>query len=198
MNKRLILIMALMFGLGVVLAACAGVAVKPTASNFKNPVIKLESFMVPQYDGYWYYSKKIKPTKGQAGNHGAPLPMNFVFSIKNPNPYPILLEGFKFTVAFDKDFELVTVSNQESNWIPAGKTDQLRVTTMITTRSALLSLLVTGGFKLKARKMNVWQALQKWWKGVPEFSVPVTVKEGAATFSADGVIKVIPFQATFP
>lgn len=198
MNKRLALIMALMFGLGVVFTACAGVAVKPTASNFKTPVITLESFMVPQYDGYWYYSKKIKPTKGQAGNHGAPLPMQFVFNVKNPNPYPILLEGFKFTVAFDKDFDLVTVSNSMENWIPAGKTDQVMVTTMITTRSALLSLLVTGGFKLKAKKMNVWQALEKWWKGVPEFSVPVTVKEGAATFSADGVVKVIPFKANFP
>ena len=69
---------------------------------------------------------------------------------------------------------------------------------MITTRSALLSLLVTGGFKLKARKMNVWQALEKWWKGVPEFKIPITVHEGAATFSADGVTKVIPFEATFP
>ena len=115
--------MALIFGLGVVLSACAGVAVKPTTSNFKNPVITLESFMVPQYDGYWYFSKKVKPTKGEKGDRGAPLPMNFVFNIKNPNPYPILLEEFKFTVAFDKDFDLVTVSYPESNWIPAGKTD---------------------------------------------------------------------------
>ncbi len=198
MNKKLVWITLLLFAVAAVIASCAGTAVKPTEANFKNPVITLESFEVPQYDGYWYFSKKVKPTKGEAGNRGAPLPMSFVFSITNPNPYPVLLEGIKFTVAFDKDFELVTYNNQDSMWIPAGKTNEVRATTMITTRSALLSLLVTGGFKLKARGWSPWQALERWWKGVPEYSVPVTVKEGAFTFSADGVSKVLPFEATIP
>ena len=69
---------------------------------------------------------------------------------------------------------------------------------MITTRSALLSLLVTGGYKLKAMGWSPWQPLERWWKGVPDYSVPVTVKEGAFTFRADGVEKVVPFQANFP
>ncbi len=198
MNKKLIWITILIFGMALVLASCAGMKTKPTAQNFKTPIIKLESFEVPQYDGYWYISKKVKPTKGEAGNRGAPLPMSFLFSITNPNPYPILLDGFSFTVAFDKDFDLVTYNNQDSYWIPAGKTDQVRATTMITTRSALLSLLVTGGYKLKARGWSPWQALERWWKGVPNYSVPVTVKEGAFTFRADGVEKVVPFEATFP
>lgn len=198
MNKKLIWIAALIFGMALVLASCAGMKTKPTAANFKTPVITLESFEVPQYDGYWYISKKIKPTKGDAGNRGAPLPMSFLFNITNPNPYPVLLEGMKFTVAFDKDFELVTYNNQDSYWIPAGKTDQIRATTMITTRSALLSLLVTGGYKLKARGWSPWQALERWWRGVPDYSVPVTVKEGAFTFKADSVEKVVPFEATFP
>ena len=198
MNKKLIWITILIFGMALVLASCAGMKTKPTAQNFKTPIIKLESFEVPQYDGYWYISKKIKPTKGEAGNRGAPLPMSFLFSITNPNPYPILLDGFSFTVAFDKDFDLVTYNNQDTYWIPAGKTDHVRATTMITTRSALLSLLVTGGYKLKARGWSPWQALERWWKGVPNYSVPVTVKEGAFTFRADGIEKVVPFEATFP
>ena len=77
-------------------------------------------------------------------------------------------------------------------------TDQVRVSTMITVRSVLLSLLVTGGYKLKDRGWNAWQALERWWKGVPEYAVPVTVMEGAAMFSAGTVTKVIPFKATFP
>jgi hypothetical protein len=189
--------MAVTFGLAMVLTACAGLGTKPTASNFKAPVITLESFMVPQYDGYWYYSKKNKTTKGDPGDRGAPLPMTFLFNVKNPNAYPILLQGFTFTVAFE-GFDLVTVNVDDEYWIPAGKTDQVRATTMITVRSALLSLLVGGGFKLKAANMNAWQALEKWWTGVPDYSVPVTVHEGAATFSADGVIKVVPFKAQFP
>jgi hypothetical protein len=63
MNKRLALMTVLLFGLAVVFASCAALQ-KPTAANFKDPVITLESFMVPQYDGYWYYGSKIKPTKG--------------------------------------------------------------------------------------------------------------------------------------
>ncbi len=198
MKKRLALMTALIFGMGVAFASCAGIKGKPTASNFQAPVITLESFEVPQYDEYWYFSKKVKPTKGAAGDRGAPLPMSFLLNIENPNQYPILLEDFRFTVAFDGEFDLVTINNQDYYWIPAEKIDQVRATTMITVRSALLSLLVTSGYKLRARGWNPWQALERWWKGVPEFSVPVSVKEGSATFSANGAIKVVAFEATFP
>lgn len=194
MKKKMALMMVLIFGLGVVLASCAGMQ-NPGNSGWKDPVITLESFTVPQYDGYWYYSGKTKTTKGKPGDRGAPLPMSFLFDIHNPNPYPVLLDDFQFTVAFDKEFDLVTVNLQDSYWIPAGKTDQIRATTMITVRSGLLSLLVTGGYKLKAKKWSPWQALERWWTGVPDYSVPVMVHEGAASFSADGVSKVVPFQA---
>ena len=187
----------LLFGLAVVFASCAALQ-KPTKANFKDPTITLESFMVTQYDGYWYYSSKIKPTKGTAGDHGAALPMSFLFNVTNPNPYPVLLDDFRFTVAFDKEFDLVTVVNQDSYWIPAGKTQQVRASTLITVRSGLLSLLVTGGFKLKAKGISAWDALEKWWVGIPDYSVPVTVHEGAATFRADGVTKTLAFKAEFP
>jgi len=194
MKKRLALFTVIMFGLAVLLASCAGVQ-KPTASNFQDPKITLESFMVPQYDGYYYYAADIKPTKGEAGAHGAPLPMSFLFNIENPNPYPILLEDFKFTVAFDKDFDLVTVNNQDAYWIPAGKTDQIRANTLITVQSAYLSLLVTGGFTLKEKGWSPWDALERWWKDVPDMAVPVSIKDASFNFSADGLIKVIPFKA---
>jgi hypothetical protein len=197
MNRRLALMTVLIFGLGVVLASCAAVETVTTAS-IKDPLIRLESFEVPQYDGYWYYSKKMKPLKGKAGDHGAPLPMSFLFSVTNPNTFPVLLDGYQFTVAFDKEFDLVTVVNQDSYWIPANKTTHVRASTLITVRSGLLSLLVTGGFKLKAKGINVWQALEKWWVGVPDYSIPVTVHEGAATFRAKGVTKIIAFKAEFP
>ncbi|MFC1580096.1 hypothetical protein ACFL4N_04225, partial [Thermodesulfobacteriota bacterium] len=140
MKKRMALMTVLIFGLGVILSSCAGMQ-NPGNSGWKDPVITLESFTVPQYDGYWYYGAKTKTTKGKAGNRGAPLPMSFLFNVHNPNPYPVLLDDFKFTVAFEKDFDVVTVNVQDEMWIPAGKTDQIRATTMITVRSALLSLL---------------------------------------------------------
>ena len=196
-KKSIILLTALMFGMGLIFVSCAGVQVKPTAANFKAPVITLESFEVPQYDGYWYYGGKTKPTKGKAGDHGAPLPMSFLFNVKNPNPYPILLDGFKFTVAFDEVFDLVTVNNMDSYWIPAGKTTHVRATTLITVRSGLLALLVTGGYKLKDRGWSAWQALEKWWDGASGYAIPITVHEGAFTFKANGVMKILPFKATF-
>jgi len=182
-----------MFGMGLIFTSCATI---PTAANFKAPVITLEAYEVPQYDGYWYYGGKTKPAKGKAGNHGAPLPMSFLFNVKNPNPYPVLLEGYKFTVNFE-GFDMVTVNNIDSIWIPPGKTTHVRSHTLITVRSGLLSLLVTGGYKLKAKKMSPWQALEKWWKGVSGYAIPITVYEGAFTFKANGVMEIIPFEATF-
>jgi hypothetical protein len=196
MKKRLALIIALLFVAAVAFTACATMG-KPTAENFQAPVITLESFQVPEYDGYWYYAGNVKATKGENGDHGAPLPMSFLFSIKNPNPYPIMLEGVTYTVAFDKEFDLYSGNNNDTYWIPAGVTDHVRLTTMITARSALLSLMVTGGYKLKEKGWSPWDALERWWEGVPNGTVPVTIKDCTFSFKADGVSKAVPFEATF-
>lgn len=178
--------------------SCAGMGPpKPSKANFKAPVISLSHAEVAHYWGWWYYSKKVAPTKGDAGDYGAPLDLAFVFDIQNPNPYPIQMESFKFTVAFE-EFDLNTVSAMETQWIPAGKTNQVRVHAMFDGRQSLLSLMVTGGFKLQEKGVSVWDQLQTWWVGVPEFAFPIYVKEGAAVFSADGLSEVVSFQATYP
>ena len=194
MKKKLVLMTVLIFGLSVALISCVTTQVKPTNTNFIAPKVTLESFMVPQYDGYWYFSSKVKPTKGDAGNRGAVLPMSFLFNVENKNPYPILLDGMVFTVVFDKEFSLMTYNNQDEYWIPAGKSDQVRATTLITTRSALLSLMVTGGFKLKAKGWSPWKALETWWKGVPEGTTPVDITECTFSFSANGVSRAYPYE----
>ena len=192
-----VLLIALIFGMGVIFASCAAVQVKPTAANFKAPKIALEMIEIPQYDGYWYYGGKTKPAKGKAGDHGAPLPIAVTFNITNPNAYPVFLDGYKFAIAFE-EFDMVTVKGYETQWIPAGKTNQLRATTMITVRSGLLNLLVTAGFKLKAKGTNAWAALEKWWTTIPDMAFPITVHEGSFTFMANGVSKTLPFKATYP
>jgi len=194
MKKKLALMTVLILGLSFALASCVTTPVKPTEKNFIAPKVTLEAFEVPQYDGYWYYAKAVKPTKGDPGDRGALLPMSFLFNVENKNPYPILLNGMTFTVVFDKEFSLVTYNNQDEYWIPANKTDQIRATTLITARSALLSLLVTGGFKLKAKGWSPWQALEKWWKGVPEGTTPVQITECTFSFAADGVSRTYPYD----
>jgi hypothetical protein len=193
-KKSTILLMALVFGMGVILSSCATM---PTAANFKDPKIALEMIEVPQYDGYWYYGGKAKPIKGKAGAHSAPLPLAITFNVTNPNKYPVLLDGYKFTIAFE-EFDLITVKGYETQWIPAGKTNQLRASTVLTAHTARLSLLVTGGFKLKAKGTDAWAALEKWWTQIPDMSFPITIYEGSFTFTANGVSKTLPFKATYP
>jgi Late embryogenesis abundant protein len=184
-----IIMAALLFG-------CAAMQ-KPSESNMKDPVITLGHVEVPYYTGYYYFGNKVKPTKGKAGNYGAPMMLAFIYEINNPNAYPVMLDGFKFSINFD-DFEVNTVSSPEAMWIPAGKTNELRVPAIFDTRQTLLTLLLPGAMKLKEKKVSPWAVLEKWWTGAPDFSFPVTATGGAAIFQAGGVTRVVPFEATFP
>jgi len=173
------------------------IATEPTGENFKAPVVTLNYVEVAHYWGWWYFSKKVEPTKGTAGNYGAPLDLALIFDIENPNSYPVRMESLKFTLAFE-EFDLNTVHSVETQWIPAGKTNQLRVHAMFDGRQSLLSLMVTGGFKLKEKGVDAFTQLENWWLGVPDFSFPIHVREGAAVFRADGLTKVVAFQSMFP
>lgn len=194
--KRILMI-ACILGIGLSLISCAGMPTKPTEANFKTPMVSLESVLVTQYNGYWYYDSKIAPLKGKPGANSAMLPMAFLFNIKNPNDYPIKLDGFAFTVAFE-DCEVNLVNAFETQWIPAGKTNQLSVMSVVDVQQVLLSLLLPNAEKVKAKKTNVWALLEKWWTEIPNMTIPIHVEKGAATFTANGVQKVIPFTAKYP
>jgi hypothetical protein len=170
---------------------------KPSEKNFQEPVVTLDSMEVAHAFGYWYFSNKVEPTKGTPDNVGAPLELNFTFNIQNPNKFPVLMENFKFTIAFE-EFDLNTVSSSAAQWIPPGETNQILVPAHFDVRQSLLSLLVTGGFQLQAKGMNAWSQLEAWWTGIPEYAVPINVKGGSAVFKADGLTKVSTFMATFP
>ncbi len=196
MKKTLILLTALLFGCGLVFSSCVTTEtqIKPNNSNFVAPKIELAGFEIPQYDGYWYIAKSVKPTKGEAGDRGAFLPMTFTFKVTNPNPYPINLEEIKYSVVFDKDFTVMTTADQMSNWIPVGMADEVKVTTLVTVRSALLGLLLANAVEVKKRGWENWATLEKWWKGVPEGTTPVTLTECGFTFTAGNVTMVYPYK----
>lgn len=194
MKRRLALVFVLILVLGTGLAANAADKAKPAAPDFKAPMISLVSFEVPQYDEYWYYDAKVATVKGKAGNRGAPLPMSFVFAIQNPNPFPVLLEGITYTVAFDMEFDVITTNSAEKNWIPAGKTDEVRVSTMVTVESVRTNLALVGGTRLKERNQSPWDLMERWWTGVPNLTTVVTIKECNFTFSANGATKAVPFE----
>lgn len=195
-NTRVFLIVVV---IAAFLSGCAGAGMtaKPTAQNFKPPVVTPAGMEVAHSFGYWYFSNKVEPTKGKPDNVGAPLDLAFTFNVQNPNSYAIQLEELKFTVAFE-GFDLNTVSTDASQWIPAGMTNQVRVHAHFDVRQSLLSLLVTGGFQLKEMDTNAWAALEKWWTGIPNYEVPIQVKGGAAITKAGNLTKVASFSAAFP
>ena len=203
MHKKSIILAGFSFVVIVtLLLGCAPMVPRPTEQNFQSPVVTLSHVEVAHSWGWWYFSNKVQPTMGEAGDYGAPLDLAFVFDIQNPNDYPVVMEDFKFTVAFE-EFDLNTVGSTETQWIPAGKTNQLRVHAMFDGRQSLLSLLVTGGFKLKEKTGGAGagaalEQLGSWWKGATEFAFPIHVKEGSAIFKADGVMTVAAFSGTFP
>ena len=152
---------------------------------------------ISYYTGYYYFSKEVKPTKGKADNYGAPLLMTFVYKIHNPNRYPLMLDGLSFTVMFE-NFRVNNVISSEAMWIPAGKTNLLRVPAMFDTRQTLLTLIMPEAVKLQDKEMSPWSVLEKWWTGAPDFSYPISATEGAAVFRAGSVIRAVPFAATYP
>ena len=197
MNRKIALMIAFFFGAGLIFISCAGMQTKPTEANFKAPVIALESVQVTQYFGFWYYDAKITPVKGKAGANSAALPMAFLFNITNPNEYPVKLDGFVFTIAFE-DIDVNMVNPMETQWIPAGKTNQISVMSIVDVQQVLLSLLIPNYEKVKEKNTNAWDLLEKWWTEIPNMTVPIGVGKGAATFTADGVQKIVPFTFKYP
>ncbi|MFH0994821.1 MAG: hypothetical protein V1844_04895 [Pseudomonadota bacterium] len=179
------------------LGGCAGMAAKPTDQTFKAPTVTLDSMEVAHYWGWWYYAKAVAPTKGTAGNFGAPLDLAFIFDIENRNPFPVMLESLKFTVAFE-EFDLNSLSSTDTQWIPPGKTNQIRVHAMFDGEQSRLSLMLVDGMKLKEKGTDAMTLLEKWWTGVSQSTFPVHVKDGAAVFKADNLVKVSAFKATYP
>ncbi len=203
MRKKSIILLGLsVIIVATLLTGCVSIMVKPTPKNFKTPEVTLNYVDVAHYWGWWYYKKDIKPTMGEAGDYGAPLDLAFVFDITNPNSYPVMLEDIKFTVAFE-EFDLNTPNSIETQWIPPGKTNQVRVHAMFDGRQSLLSLLVAGGFQLKEKVGDAGagpalKQLGKWWEEIPEFAFPIYVKGGSAVFKADGLVSVATFSGKFP
>jgi hypothetical protein len=57
---------------------------------------------------------------------------------------------------------------------------------------------VPNAFKVKEKGTNAWALLEKWWVGIPEYTTPIHVKGGSATFLAGDEQKVVTFKGSFP
>lgn len=163
----------------------------PKAAPLKSPVIKLYRVEIASYWGW------IDPAKSPT-----PLVLAFVFALENPNKKVVMLDDLKFTVAFE-DFEVNTVMYYDDNYIPGEKTDYLRVNVVLDSGVTNGMLLVSRGHTLigmieRKEITKSTDLLEKWWKGVGDFSFRIGVN-GMATFVGPGdkIIRV-PFEGVFP
>lgn len=148
----------------------------PASAAVEAPKITLERVEVAHYWDFYLDAKEKR---------GSPMDLVFVFNIENPNSFNVKLEDMKFTVAFDPGFDIVTVTSPyESFYIPAETTSQLRVHATFDSYTAMLSLLVTGGFKLQELNVKAPDQLKNWWDGIKDFKFKIKVTEGTAFFTA--------------
>jgi len=197
-KKSTVLLIALIFGIGALFASCAGVQTKPTAANFKDPVITLDYIGTSYYEGFWYYGKaKVAMGKAPAGGGSSPVTLEFVFEIANPNSYPILLDSSQFFLYFD-DYELRIVKDMNEMWIPAGKTNSKVLQVTLTPFSTYVKFLLASKELALERGDKPWDKITQWWTGLPDMALKIDVKEASFSFSANGVSKAVGFVATYP
>ncbi|MEJ2723528.1 MAG: LEA type 2 family protein [Deltaproteobacteria bacterium] len=198
MSKRLVIAVSLCFILGVVLAACAGMGTKPTASNFKAPSVKLNYVLPDYYNGFWYYGKaEVAKGKAPKGGGSSAATLAFVFDITNPNSYPVRYDSASFYVYFD-DYELRVVNDGNPMWIPAGMTNTKVLTVTIDVFTTYAKFLLAGKQQALERGDDPWKKVEEWFTNLPEMSFPIDIKDGGFTFSADGIVKAVPIEARYP
>ncbi len=163
----------------------------------KAPVVKLERVEIANYWGFYLDGILDKEGNLTTGRRGAPLILSFVYTIKNPNNFKIMLDDLKFTVSFE-GFELNTLTFFDDSYIPAKTTNHVRYNGTFDYNTANLSLLVTGGHRLEEMKVKSGDLLKKWWEGISDFNFPIGVNGTANFVGPDGKSLIVPFEATFP
>ncbi len=199
MSKKLAILTVLFFGMGIILTSCVGMQVKPTSDNFKTPQVALDSVQLSYYEGFWYYGGKTETAMGKApkGGGSSPVTLDFVFEITNPNEYPVSLDSSQFFLFFD-NYELRVVNDDNQMWIPAGKTNYKVLHVTLTPFSTYVKFLLASKELALKRGDKPWDKITQWWTGLPDMSFPIDLKDGNFTFSADGVVKVVPVNITYP
>lgn len=178
----------IVLAIGVVLAGCA---MAPTGGPISQPPkVELDRVEVASYFPYAPPPARV------------PLGLAFIFNIENPNASPLVLEDFKFTVAFEaapgEYFPLATPIAYERLATPGNMTNQLRVVTIFDSAIVPGTLAVTSGYRLGALKLSAGTVVKNWWETVGDFGFGIRVSEGTATFTTGDDTKLVTFGGMFP
>jgi len=171
----------------------------------KAPVVKLDRVEVNHIQPFFIAPRinyKDPQNPGTVGGYGytSTMSLAYVFHIQNPNSFPVMLDELRFTAAFE-DFEVNMPTAYEDQWIPPGKTNELRVVVVQEAQATIASLAVGGMAAERIKKMGTKQAdlVKKWWDTVGDQGFPIQVKNGVAVFQTpDGKTIQSTFQGVFP
>jgi len=153
---------------------------------FEAPVITLDRIEVASIQPFFVKPRVEYKNEKEPGKElpaGAILNMAYIFDIKNPNKFPVMLDELTFSTAFE-GFEINTAFSYEDSWIPGGKTNQLKVVTTNETLPTITSLMVVSENvqKIQELKTSAGALAKKWWENVGDFSFPIEVTAGTALF----------------
>jgi hypothetical protein len=152
------------------------------------PVVTLERIDVASIQPFFVkprigYKDEKTPGKEMTYGYSSTLNLAFIFNIKNPNKEPVMLDEFQFTANF-QGFDVNTALAYEDSWIPAGKTNQLRVVVTNEAFPMIVSLMVGAEHaeKIKKMKTSAGALVKKWFETVSDFAFPIGVTNGTALF----------------
>lgn len=172
----------------VTLLVLFGFAILPAVA-LEAPVVTLERIEVASIQPFFvaprigYKSEKEPGEEMKKPGYSSTLNLAYVFNIKNPNKQPVMLDEMQFTAEFE-GFEVNTALAYEDAWIPAGKTNQLRVVSTTEAFPTMVSLMVGAENSARIQKMNTSAGalVKKWFDAVSDFSFPIGVTNGTALF----------------
>ncbi len=174
----------------------------------EKPVIKLERVEVATIQPFFVKPKIMVPSKEDpkkkvetVGKYGYSSTMNvaYILAITNPGKEPIMLDEISFTIEFE-GFEVNTVNIYEDSWIPAGKTNYLRVIGTNEAFPTIVSLMLGAENVQKTKEMgtSAGALVGKWFKEIADFSFPISINNGMAVFEGpEGKPLRVPFSGTF-
>ena len=180
-----------------VLLALLGFTVLP-ALAFEAPTITLERVEVASIQPFFVKPRvgfKDEKETGKDMPVGSILSLAYILNIKNANKEAVMLDEITFTTEFE-GFEVNTALIYEDAWIPAGKTNQLRVVVTNEALPTIGSLSVGAGNVAKLQEMKTTPAamVKKWWETIGDFPFPIAIAGGTALFKDEKGKEV---QATF-
>jgi hypothetical protein len=189
MNKAWTILTALTVSL-VFAVAPVFAAEAPVITLERVEVASIQPFFVKPQVGF-----KSAEDPGKPENVGAIMNLAYIFNIKNPAKEPVMLDEFVFTTVFE-GIEVNTAMVYEDAWIPAGKTNQLRVLVTNETLPTLLNLSVGSDAAQVLQKKGVKPAemVKKWWDTIGDFAFPIEITNGAGLFKDE---KGKEFRVTF-